>query len=101
MSTSTRHAEHKIPDGKLVVVDLQTSNGVLTHVQLSGDFFMEPTDTLDTINAALTALPEDAPHNTIIRQINTAITDETLLYGITVKGIAVVIERALGRTDEH
>ena len=36
------HGEYKVPDGKLVVIDCDVKEGVLTNVQLSGDFFLEP-----------------------------------------------------------
>ena len=49
---STRHGEYKVPGGKLVVVDLQEHDGRLTHVQVAGDFFLEPDSALDDIRQA-------------------------------------------------
>ena len=46
---STRHGEYKVPGGKLVVVDLQEHDGRLAHVQVAGDFFLEPDSALDDI----------------------------------------------------
>ena len=40
------HGEFKVPGGKLVVVDLEASDGVITDFRLSGDFFLEPPDKL-------------------------------------------------------
>ena len=54
---STRHGEYKVPGGKLVVVDLQEHDGRLTHVQVSGDFFLEPDSALDDIRQALEGQP--------------------------------------------
>ena len=39
------HGEYKVPGGKLVVVDLDVEDDVLTNVQF-GDFFLEPDEAL-------------------------------------------------------
>lgn len=51
---ATFHGEDKVPGGKLVVADLEVSDGVLQGVSINGDFFLEPDEALDEINAALT-----------------------------------------------
>lgn len=89
------HGEYKIPGGKLVVVDLRVADGRLQHVQLSGDFFMEPPETLEALNRALTGLPVDTDQAGIERAAQTALGPEVALYGITTEGIATVIRRAL------
>ena len=40
------HGEYKVPGGKLVVADFDVVDGVLAHVSLSGDFFLEPDEAL-------------------------------------------------------
>ncbi|TAN26028.1 MAG: biotin--protein ligase [Castellaniella sp.] len=92
---AARHAEYKIPGGKLLVVDLQVADGRLQAVQLSGDFFLEPPETLDAINAALVGLPADGNAVPIERAVQSVLNPEVMMYGITVEGIAVVIQRAL------
>jgi hypothetical protein len=51
------HGEYKIPGGKLVAADLEVPGGQLAQVQISGDFFLEPDDALDRIDAAVTGPP--------------------------------------------
>ena len=51
------HGEYKVVGGKLVVVDLDTADGVITDVSLNGDFFLEPDDALEDLNDALRGLP--------------------------------------------
>jgi hypothetical protein len=92
---AVRHAEYKIPGGKLLVVDLQVANGSLKAVQLSGDFFLEPPETLDAINAALVGLPADGDAERIGRAVQAVLNPDVMMYGLTVEGIAVVIQRAL------
>lgn len=90
-----RHGEYKIPDGKLVVVDLQVVQGCLHGVRLSGDFFLEPPETLDAIDAALNGLPQDARLEQLEQAVQSAVGADVEMYGITAAGIATVVQRAL------
>lgn len=56
------HGEYKPPRGKLVAAEVEVVGERLARVQISGDFFLEPDDALDRVNAALTGIPvtEDA-----------------------------------------
>lgn len=90
-----RHGEYKIPDGKLVVVDLQVVDGRLHNVHVSGDFFLEPPEALDAINAALNGLPHDATRPQLEQAVRAATGSGVAMYGITAPGIATVVLRAL------
>ncbi|KAA0892907.1 biotin--protein ligase [Pusillimonas sp. ANT_WB101] len=92
---SARHGEYKIPEGKLVVVDLQVVEGCLSNVQLSGDFFLEPPETLEAMNAALNGLPHDVTQAQLEQAINAVIGSDVMMFGITAAGVAVVVQRAL------
>ncbi len=48
------HGEYKVPDGKLVKVDAAVTDGRLTDVRVSGDFFLEPDEALEQLNRSLT-----------------------------------------------
>ncbi|MDN5842162.1 MAG: biotin--protein ligase [Alcaligenaceae bacterium] len=89
------HGEYKIPQGKLVVVDLRVLDGCLRDVRLSGDFFMEPPETLDAINAALEGLPCDAGSQQLEQAAQAALGPTTEMFGITIEGIGIVVQRAL------
>ena len=93
------HGEYKIPGGKLVVVDLDSVEGRLCNVQVSGDFFLEPDSALDTINAALTGLPTDSGEAALAGAIRDALGDDAVLYGITPEGVAIAVHRALSAGD--
>ena len=90
-----RHGEYKIPGGKLVVVDLQLVDDRLHDVRLSGDFFLEPPEALDAINAALNGLSADAGAEQIIALVQAATDVNVMMYGLSAEGIAVVLQRAL------
>ncbi|MER1939594.1 MULTISPECIES: biotin--protein ligase [unclassified Castellaniella] len=89
------HGEYKIPGGKLVVVDLAVDNGLLAQVRLSGDFFLEPPEALDCINAALEGLPAETDEAGIARHVRQALDANVEMFGISPEGIAVVVRRAL------
>lgn len=92
---TARHAEYKIPNGKLVVVDLTVVDGCLRQVRLSGDFFLEPPEALDQINAALNGLPQEATPFRLEQAVLAAIGADVMMYGITAVGVAIVVRRAL------
>ena len=55
------HGEYKVPGGKLVVVDLEEREGRIHGFHLAGDFFLEPDDALDDIDAAIIKYHEVTP----------------------------------------
>ena len=89
------HGEYKTPGGKLVMVDFDVHNGQLTNVVVSGDFFLYPEETLDTINAALEHSPASAGHSEIVQLLNTAIPDDAELVGFSTDAIATALHRGL------
>lgn len=89
------HGEYKVPGGKLVVVDLETVDGRLADVRLSGDFFLEPDDALPLIDAALTGLPEDADSKVIAAAVQRALPEGAMLLGFSPEAIATAVRRAV------
>lgn len=89
------HGEYKVPGGKLVVIDLDVQNGQLRNVRLSGDFFLEPPEALDTINQALCGLSAQASEEDIMAAVEAALPAEAELFGFSPAAIAVVVQRAL------
>ncbi len=55
------HGEFKVPGGKLVVVDLDVVDGTIANFRLAGDFFLEPDEALDAINAAVERARRPSP----------------------------------------
>lgn len=89
------HGEYKVPGGKLVVVDFEIVAERLAEVRFSGDFFLEPDELLDTINAAVTGLPADATITTIANAVREALPDDAVMLGITPEAAGVAIRRGL------
>jgi lipoate-protein ligase A len=90
------HGEYKMPGGKLVVADVEVDAGKLRHVQISGDFFLEPDSALDVINAALEGQAADANASQLARAIARRLDDGVALYGISPAAVATAVRRALG-----
>lgn len=89
------HGEYKVPGGKLVVVDLAVTNGLLADVRISGDFFLEPPEALTAINQAVTGLPAEADDAQIANAVRSALPEGAEMFGFSPEAIAVVVRRAL------
>ncbi|MGH3654939.1 lipoate--protein ligase family protein [Glutamicibacter sp.] len=94
------HGEYKVVGGKLVVVDLDTADGVITEVSLNGDFFLEPDDALDDLNDALRGLPADASHSTIRTAVTNNLREGAVMFGFDADAVARVVRRALGHATK-
>ena len=89
------HGEYKVPGGKLVVVDLEEREGRIHGFHLAGDFFLEPDDALDDIDAAVNGLPVESDVPTIAAAIRAALPEGAQLLGFTPESVATAIRRAL------
>lgn len=91
------HGEYKVPAGKLVAVDLEVSDGRLVDVRVSGDFFLEPDDALENIDASLEGLPADTDSTAIAARVEGALPADAVMAGISPQAVAIAVRRALGR----
>ncbi|MFJ8033450.1 biotin/lipoate A/B protein ligase family protein [Streptomyces sp. NPDC096032] len=94
------HGEYKVPGGKLVVVDADVEGGVLRHVRVAGDFFLEPDEALDAVNGALEGAPADTGAAGLAARIDEALPAGTVMYGLTAEGVGVAVRRALARATD-
>ena len=100
------HGEYKVPDGKLVVIDLEVDDdGWLRDVVLSGDFFLEPDDALGVLAGALVGVPRDAHVAQLVQVLDDAlrlaqeqgrIVAPVAMVGFDTRAVAVAVRRALG-----
>jgi lipoate-protein ligase A len=90
-----RHGEYKMPGGKLVVVDLEIADGRLDRVVVSGDFFLEPDEALEAIDAALAGLPAATDAEGLARAIEDGLPEGTAMYGVSAQAIAIAVRRAV------
>ncbi|MFB7368769.1 biotin/lipoate A/B protein ligase family protein [Streptomyces sp. NPDC056222] len=94
------HGEYKVPGGKLVVVDLETRDGVLADVRVAGDFFLEPDEAILAIDRALDGAPIDTDASGLAARIDAALPPGTEMYGLTTEGIGVAVRRALAHATD-
>ncbi|MRJ75446.1 lipoate--protein ligase family protein [Aeromicrobium sp. SMF47] len=91
------HGEYKVSGGKLVVVDLEVSDGRIRDVVLSGDFFLEPDEALGRMSDALEGRPADASLGELVQAIDDARGD-AVMVGFDPPAVAHAVLRALGRS---
>ncbi|MDO5739295.1 MAG: lipoate--protein ligase family protein [Ornithinimicrobium sp.] len=96
--------EYKVPGGKLVAVDLQATDGRISEATVSGDFFLEPDEALEDINAALVGLADDVAVEDIATSIAARLPEHAELIGFTPEAVGIAVRRALGfatRWEDH
>ena len=86
------HGEYKVPDGKLVVIDLEIVDGQLRQVELSGDFFLLPEDAIWRLTGAIEGAPADVTEGELIRRVQQAAQGAELI-GSTPEGVAQAVRR--------
>lgn len=89
------HGEYKVPGGKLVVADLDVVDGLLRNVSINGDFFLEPDEALEEINASLTGLPAQTSAGELAAAVVRGVRPEAVLFGFSAEAVAVAVRRAL------
>lgn len=77
------------------MVDLEVEAGRLRQVTISGDFFLEPAETLEPLTAALEGAPADADEAALARRLASAVPDGAELIGVSPLAIAVAVRRAV------
>ncbi len=88
-----RESSYKIPEGKLVKVKLWVSSGQIENVEILGDFFLHPEETLVSIEDSLLGAPAD--ESIIELRISRTLTEANAsLVGATAKDIAKTIMMA-------
>lgn len=89
------HGEYKTPGGKLVVVDLHVTEGKLTNVEVSGDFFLEPAEALEDIVAALEGASATTQEEELATSIRNRLSPEAEMIGFDPESVAIAVRRAV------
>ena len=92
---TAHHGAFKTPGGKLVAVDFSVEKGTLCDVQVHGDFFLYPTESLSAITSALEGAPVDLSVEELTQRIAQAIPDGTEWLGSSPDALASAVNRAL------
>ncbi|AFZ82715.1 lipoate protein ligase C-terminal domain-containing protein [Candidatus Kinetoplastidibacterium crithidiae] len=91
------HGEYKAPGNKLVMIDFEIDhdNNTIYNVQISGDFFLEPSEALNIMNESLNGLPIESNDEFIKKTIEKNLPENTEFIGFSTTDIVVTIKRAL------
>ncbi|HET8928463.1 MAG TPA: biotin/lipoate A/B protein ligase family protein [Microbacterium sp.] len=89
------HGEFKVPGGKLVVVDFEERDGRIADFHLAGDFFLEPDEALEAIDAAVNGLPVETDAAGIAAAVRSALPEGAQLLGFTPESVGTAVRRAL------
>ncbi|GLZ05779.1 lipoate--protein ligase A [Actinomadura sp. NBRC 104412] len=94
------HGEYKMPGGKLVVADVEVVDGLLRAPRISGDFFLEPDEALEAINAALDGRPAGLEARELAARIERELPRDTVMLGVSAEAIAIAVRRAVTRASD-
>ncbi|AGF46898.1 hypothetical protein CDSE_0598 [Candidatus Kinetoplastibacterium desouzaii TCC079E] len=90
------HGEYKVPGGKLVAADFEiNSENQIYNIYISGDFFLEPPETIDIINSSLEGISIKSTELVIKEKIESNLPKNTKLLGFSCEAIAIAIKKAL------
>ncbi len=96
--------QYKVPGGKLVRANFSAEDGIITAMNINGDFFLDPDEALEDINNALIGLPVNTPRTVMIRSIEDGLRAEAALHGFDAEAIATAVRRGAGFAttwDDH
>ncbi|MDR1798690.1 MAG: lipoate--protein ligase family protein [Bifidobacteriaceae bacterium] len=91
--------EYKVPGGKLVAADVEVQAGRLAKVKVAGDFFLEPDDAIERIEAALLGASVDDAAATLADRVQHALEPTDTLVGFDPGAVAIAVRRALGKSS--
>lgn len=98
------HGECKTPGGKLIAIDLTTTDSTITTARLSGDFFIHPesaaASVLETLTSAIVGQPLALPLTEWKSRLHAALPWDVELLGSSTDALAVALCRARGDAVE-
>ena len=96
------NGQYKVRGGKLVSVDVTAAEGRIASAHVFGDFFLEPDDALEDLNAALVGMDTEATAAEIGAALTARIDsrpDPVQMIGFDVEAVAIAVRRALGHAS--
>ncbi|VFB07266.1 lipoate-protein ligase A [Corynebacterium striatum] len=99
------HFELKVPGGKLLVIDIEVTDGTISSAQFSGDFFLEPEEAFEALGPTLEGSKVSDSTQEITARLDAALAKieaehPVALHGFSTHDLAVAVKRAIsGGTD--
>jgi lipoate-protein ligase A len=92
-------ASQKVPDGKMVEIELETGSAKVKQARIRGDFFLEPPEKLEELEARIEGLETDTGKEKIVEELETVEAD---MIGFSPEDVAEAFQKAVkeGGNDE-
>ncbi|HSB47035.1 MAG TPA: lipoate protein ligase C-terminal domain-containing protein [Candidatus Bilamarchaeum sp.] len=86
--------EEKIPNGKLVCVEVWAKGGLVERAKITGDFFLHPEERISDLERALEGLPLSASEGDAASALEKALGKATLI-GASTADLARIFRKAV------
>jgi len=97
MLTMVSEASHKVPEGKLVKIKVETEDEEVYEVEIRGDFFLEPPEKLSELEEKLEEADIDSSKSEIAEKLNEI---DAELIGFSTSDVAEAFQKAIKEGDE-
>ncbi len=87
--------EEKVPNGKLVCLELWAERGRIVRASITGDFFLHPEERIGELEASLAGLPTGATEAEAAERIRKALGDGTMI-GLSPEDLGRMFRKAVG-----
>ena len=85
----------KIPSGKLVRIKVDF-NGTITKIQITGDFFLHPEDSIEKLEKSIIGMPSNSDQTALKEKIDSILNKyNAQLIGVTSDDIARILKQAV------
>ncbi len=88
----TLKASRKVPDGKMVELELEIDSGEVEDARIRGDFFLEPPEKLGELEKQLEGLKIDVEKEKVIEKLEDVEAD---LIGFSTEDVAEAFRQAV------
>src|SRR5690625_7766539 len=103
--SSVMHGEYKVRGGKLVATEITAEDGRIVTASVFGDFFLEPDDALEDLDAALVGMPTDASAADLVTAISARLEarpEPVEMIGFDAEAVAIRSEeRRVGKEGKN
>jgi lipoate-protein ligase A len=92
------YASQKVPQGKLLQMEVTCDGGTVQEVNITGDFFLHPEDAIFDLEGSLKGLSIDTDVQDIIDRLRIVMKAKNMLFvGITPQDIAGTLLQAIAQ----
>lgn len=89
-------ATQKVPGGKLLQIEAECTDGIISSVSITGDFFLHPEEAVTDLEACFSGMRSDSSVAELIECVERVVTDQKLiLVGVSPSDLAATVIQAL------